>query len=347
MRKLCAGLALLCFVVPQGRSQPPQFDHGLDLPTTRPLNVGHRGNCGVYPDHTLPGYQSAVDAGADVIECDVCVTRDLRLVCLHESWLSDTTNIADVYPEDRMNTYFVIDSGRLITDYFTVDFTLDELKLVGAVQRFDYRDPHYDGEFPITTLEEYIQVAQNAGRPVGIYIEPKSPVWVNSLDFVAQANTTIEDLLIEEVTRYGYTGNRDPCLLHSFNEDSSRYMAANSALPVVMAISTGSDVSDERLDSLAEFCYGILVNRRLVVTVNINDQITGRTDLIERAHARGLRVHAYTMKNEDRHLPWDYKQDYNNEFQDFLDLQCDGLSGDFPASYHDFLEKVYRDCDQV
>ena len=35
-----------------------------------PVRAAHRGLCAVYPEETIVGYQAAIDAGADFIECD-------------------------------------------------------------------------------------------------------------------------------------------------------------------------------------------------------------------------------------------------------------------------------------
>ena len=47
------------------------------------------------PAHSLAGYELAADQGADFIECDVAVTKDLQLVCLHDAFLSKVTNVAE------------------------------------------------------------------------------------------------------------------------------------------------------------------------------------------------------------------------------------------------------------
>ena len=106
---------------------------GLSLPSERPLNLGHRGACGVYPEHTALAYSYAIEQGADGLECDIQVTRDLQLVCLHESWMEELTNVEEIYPEDRKNTYFVPDRASLVTDYFACDFTLEELMSISMV----------------------------------------------------------------------------------------------------------------------------------------------------------------------------------------------------------------------
>jgi glycerophosphoryl diester phosphodiesterase len=322
---------------------PPEFDHGVDLPTTRPLNIAHRGSCGRLPEHTREAYQLAIDEGADVIECDVTLTKDLQLICSHEAWLSATTNIAEVFGEDRMNAYFVIDSLREITDYFSVDFTLEELKQVRTKQRNSRRDPNFDGLYEMTSLEEYIQIAQNAGRPVGIYPETKDPIWTNSLDILQEANTTFEDLLVDVLHQYGYQEPRDPCFIQSFNENSLRYMSERTDLPLIM-LGVSALASDDRLDSLAEFCYGIGPSKSSIVNVGSDGRISQRTDLIERAHARGLRVHPYTARHEHNYLPYDYGNDPVDEYEDFLDLGADGLFTDFPHTYHRFLENSYAVC---
>ena len=67
------------------------YDHGLNIPTRRPLNIAHRGASGVLPGHTLAAYQRAIDDEADVIECDIVVSRDGHLICRHDPWLSTST----------------------------------------------------------------------------------------------------------------------------------------------------------------------------------------------------------------------------------------------------------------
>jgi glycerophosphoryl diester phosphodiesterase len=83
--------------------QAKDFDHDLDISTKEPLNIGHRGSSGRYPEHTLAAYSLAVEEGADLIECDVCLSKDLVPVCLHEPWLKDITDVAHIFP-DRLTT---------------------------------------------------------------------------------------------------------------------------------------------------------------------------------------------------------------------------------------------------
>jgi glycerophosphoryl diester phosphodiesterase len=76
----------------QQQHQEQQVSHRSLLQTTRPVVVAHRGASGPLPEHTMPAYLEAIKEGADFIECDVVVTKDLQLVCRHEPNLNDTTN---------------------------------------------------------------------------------------------------------------------------------------------------------------------------------------------------------------------------------------------------------------
>jgi glycerophosphoryl diester phosphodiesterase len=54
--------------------------------------VGHRGAAGVLPENTVKGFRYAVDLGCDYVECDVHLTRDDRLVVMHDESVDRTTN---------------------------------------------------------------------------------------------------------------------------------------------------------------------------------------------------------------------------------------------------------------
>jgi glycerophosphoryl diester phosphodiesterase len=53
--------------------------------------VGHRGASADAPEHTLAAYQQAVEIGADAVECDVRMTRDGVLVCVHDRRIDHTS----------------------------------------------------------------------------------------------------------------------------------------------------------------------------------------------------------------------------------------------------------------
>lgn len=276
--------------------------------------------------------------GADFIECDVCITKDLKLICRHKSWLNDTSNVWEkTNLRSKQNTYNITGYG-VITDIFSVDLTLEEIKTIGVRQRYSFRDPNYNDMYTIPTLEEYIQVAKSAGRTVGIYPEIKNPEWVNSLDILRNANTTFEDLLVEVLHKNGYREKDAPCYVQSFSEASIRALATKTKLPLIMLYE--DPVPESKLKNLSTICYGIGQWKDMIIPIRDN-YLQSTTDLVTNAHKYNMKVHAYTFRNEDKYLAWNYTQDPYNEYETFLNIPIDGYFTDFPATLKKFLDMKY------
>lgn len=60
--------------------------------TDKPLNFGHRGFAGQYPENTILSFQKAIEAEADVLEMDVHLTSDNELVVFHDDTLERMTS---------------------------------------------------------------------------------------------------------------------------------------------------------------------------------------------------------------------------------------------------------------
>ena len=57
------------------------------------LVIAHRGNSSAAPENTLASFQSALDVGATLVECDVQMTRDGSIVVIHDPTLDRTSNV--------------------------------------------------------------------------------------------------------------------------------------------------------------------------------------------------------------------------------------------------------------
>jgi glycerophosphoryl diester phosphodiesterase len=106
-----------------------------------PLVIAHRGASAAYPEHTRSAYHQALKDGADGLECDVRLSRDGHLVLMH----------------DR-----------------TLDRTSDLRGPVSQRSLAELREADFRGE-SILTLDELIELAQDAGRPVRLFVETKHP----------------------------------------------------------------------------------------------------------------------------------------------------------------------------
>lgn len=256
--------------------------------------------------------------------------------------MNDTTNIwENATLRLKQNTYHIQSPvnglAKTITDVFTVDLTLEELRTIRARQRYSFRDPNFDDKFQIPTLEEFIQVAKSARRPIGIYPEAKDPQWVNSLDILQQAKTTFEDLLVDVLHRNGYLTRKSPCYIQSFSEDSIRAMSTKTKLPLIMLMATPLPVPEDELEALSKICYGIGVHKYMIQPV-IDNILQDPTDLVANAHKYNLKVHGYTFKNEDEYLAWNFTQDPYNEYETYFNTQIDGYFTDFPSTLKRFLD---------
>lgn len=80
-----------------------------------PLVIGHRGAAGVLPENTLPGLRHAVEVGADAVEFDLRVTRDGRLVLLHDRTVDRTTDGSGAVEALALEEVRELDAGHAFT----------------------------------------------------------------------------------------------------------------------------------------------------------------------------------------------------------------------------------------
>ena len=128
--------------------------------------------------------------------------------------------------------------------------------------------------------------------------------------------------------------------MQSFSKDSIRALSKKTKLPLVMLYEWPTPNADVELKELSSICRGIGVWKTMIIPVE-NNYLQSTTDLVTKSHKYNLKVHAYTFRNEDRYLAWNYTQDPYNEYETFLNIQIDGYFTDFPASLKKFLDMKY------
>ena len=88
----------------------------------RPVTiVAHRGNAGECPENTLASFQSAVAAGADMLELDVQPCRDGLLVVMHDATVDRTTNGRGRVAELPLGDLRLLDAGNWFAPQFTAE----------------------------------------------------------------------------------------------------------------------------------------------------------------------------------------------------------------------------------
>ena len=76
-----------------------------------PRILAHRGDSACYPENTLPAFESARDLGVDVIETDVHITKDGKVIIWHDDTLDRETNGSGIVEAHTMSELLSLDAG--------------------------------------------------------------------------------------------------------------------------------------------------------------------------------------------------------------------------------------------
>jgi glycerophosphoryl diester phosphodiesterase len=300
--------------------------------------------------------------GADYVEPDLVSTKDGVLVARHENEISETTDVAE-RPEfaDRRTTRTI--DGVPMTGWFTEDFTLAELKTLRAVERMpDVRpdNTRYDGRFEVPTFDEVLDlVARESlrrGTPVGVYPETKHPTYFDGIGL------SLEEPLVASLRRHGLDRPNAPVFVQSFETGNLRDLATMTRVPLVQLVSSSGApydrvaagdpttyrqmVTPEGLREIATYADGLGANKDVVLPRDATGALGEPTDVVPDAHAEGLLVHVWTMRDENRFMATDFRRgddpdakgDARAEIHAFLDVGVDGLFGDHPDTAVDAVE---------
>jgi len=314
-----------------------------------PVVLGHRGAAGIYPEHTVIAYENGADLGADYIECDVQITKDLHLVCSHEAWIKEVCNV-EKRPEfaNRSNTYNMDDDdpdfdwndkGDIGPNFFTIDFNVDELKTLLRRQVTPSRNPNFDDKYSFVSFDEYVSIAKSKG--VGIAPEIKSPTAINKILAERGKNVTVEDLVLAALSKHGYSGPDDKCLLQSFELSSIERLKGRTGVKRVFLLKRAAKTNQENLQRVKNAdVFSICLDKTLILPPDSKGNCgVPNQALVEQIHALGMQVYAYTFKNELTSLCWNYLGDVQNELDKFYDLGLDGYFADYPNTVRSFFDQ--------
>ncbi len=275
-----------------------------------PLVIAHRGASGERPEHTLAAYERAIEQGADYIEPDLVVTKDLVLVARHENELSGTTDVATREEFEHLRRDKIID-GQRVAGWFAEDFTLAELQTLRARERVPSIRPgnaRYNGLYQVPTLAEIVRLLRvkeaETGRRIGLYPEIKNPTF-----FLEEAGIDMVDLLLRDLRDLGLSA-QDPVFIQSFEVGVLQRLAKRSDFKLVQLIRDSGGPADEPSMRYNEMISpsGLIEIAAYVDAIGpwlghvLNDD-GSPTGLVANAHAAGLKVHVWTLRKENGFLP--------------------------------------------
>jgi glycerophosphoryl diester phosphodiesterase len=159
----------------------------------RPQVVAHRGASFDNAEHTLGAYVEAIREGAEALECDVRLTADGHLVCVHDRDLRRTASTRGL-----VSTMELADLDRLeFASWKNPWATLDD--------EAPDRDRDLDG---VLTLRRLLETVAEAERPIELAIETKHPTRFGGL---------VERRLVEALAEFGWAGPNSPVRVMSFS----------------------------------------------------------------------------------------------------------------------------------
>ncbi|GGY67548.1 glycerophosphodiester phosphodiesterase [Streptomyces omiyaensis] len=194
--------------------------HARQHPHPGPVQVvAHRGASEDAPEHTLAAYVKAIEDGADALECDVRLTADGHLVCVHDRRVDRTSN-----GRGAVSTLELADLAAL--DFGAWKAFKEDQEPGGPGESPDWGDPEYTS---VLTLERLLELVSDAGRRVELAIETKHPTrWAGQ----------VEDRLLALLKRFGLDApvapEESPVRVMSFSARSlQRISTAAPTLPTV------------------------------------------------------------------------------------------------------------------
>ncbi|MET8012400.1 glycerophosphodiester phosphodiesterase [Streptomyces sp. NPDC005271] len=226
--------------------------------------VAHRGASQDAPEHTLAAYRKAIEDGADALECDVRLTADGHLVCVHDRRVNRTSNGRGAV------------SALELSDLAALDFG----SWKGQAADEEEPDRASRDSTSVLTLERLLGLVADAGRRIELAIETKHPTrWAGQ----------VEDRLLTLLRRYGLDttppGEPSPVRVMSFSARSlHRVRIAAPAIPTVY---------------LMQFMLPRHRDGQLPTGVRIAGPsiriVRNHPEYVARLHREGHRVHVWTV----------------------------------------------------
>lgn len=303
-----------------------------------PQVIAHRGASGHRPEHTLEGYELAFRLGADSVELDLLATRDGAVVCRHDVELSRTTDVAARPEYAHLRRTIELD-GSPVTGWFVHDLTLAELRGLRTRERWPRKRPgsaSFSGRFVVPTFDEVLDLVRResarTGVGFGIHVELKS------VEHQATHGLWLPDLV---------AGIEDPAVTWMGFEADALVALSRPDRSVRLF---DSIPSSRELTRVCEYAAAIGVRRKAVFPRGVDGRTGDPTDVVEKAHRRGLSVLVWTHRAENQHLPTEFRiggsahahGDAAGEAALLYRAGIDGLITDFPE-----LAVAARDLLQV
>lgn len=227
----------------------------------RPQVVAHRGSSAARAEHTLGAYLTALDEGAEALECDVRLTADGHLVCLHDRTLRRTASLDSIV------------SNMELAELEKLDFSTWKHPWADLDDEFDEPDRRVGG---VLTMRTLLETVADHPRPIELAIETKHPTRYAGL---------VERRLVELLDDFGWAGADSPVRVMSFSRVALRRIRRlGPELPLVFLMDAPHQWAMSRPFAEPDWIAGPGIAL-----------VREHRDLIAKIRESGSRVHVWTV----------------------------------------------------
>jgi glycerophosphoryl diester phosphodiesterase len=228
------------------------------MPVSLPQVIAHRGANDTEPEHSLAAYLRAIEQGVNAVECDVRLTMDGTLVCVHDRRINRTSS-------GRGSV-----SGQYLSELVLSDFS-------GSLEDWmDFEDPRPDeSRTRLLTLETLLTTVLDASQTIEFAIETKHPV---------RFGKYVELELFDVLKRYGLANSRRARVMSFSRPAVQRFKELSPDTNVVFLM--------ERVPRA--YRDGTLPPGVAISGIKI-DYIRKHPEYVEMVHNKGGRVHVWTV----------------------------------------------------
>lgn len=236
--------------------------------------VAHRGASAVEAEHTLAAYKRALDDGADGLECDVRLTRDGVLVCVHDRRVNRTSSGRGVVSTLELADLDELDFGSWRNGAAQADEEAPDLLLTAG-----WEAPDLD-RTRVLTLERLLETVAETDRPVRLAIETKHPT---------RYAGAVEQKLVEMLRRFDLADATHP------TKDKVRVMSfAPLGLRRIRHLAPRLPTVQLMKRVPLRYREGLISPSATIAGPSL-EGIKAFPSYVDRAHANGHQVHVWTV----------------------------------------------------
>lgn len=301
--------------------------------TNLPMIAAHRGGSINNPENTQLAFENAVnDFQVDIIESDLWLTKDQKLVYNHDGYIDRTSDVNGDISIEEVNELIEDESKR----HYIKDYTLEELKQFNFGYYFvdeNNNRPYKDVVEGVTDvekrkellLESKLQVVEVGGLFEQYYETNKDLLFIveikNSGEEGFTAAKILDDLLTNEYPDY-----KDHVVIGTFHDEIESNLKEEHPT-LLRGASTGvaAQFIITQLLGFNLFDNNNFACLQIPTSYDIGFNLTlERKTIINRAHRRNIAVQYWTINEED-------------EMRRLIDLGCDAIMTDNPKLLNEVL----------